>query len=67
MTRMAGTTLNFGSNEGWIAFEIDENAEGLSLAIHLRQRNITAHYKDDKKCRQSVSCHDGGMKMRILY
>ena len=32
MTRMAGTTLNFGSNEGWIAFEIDENAEGLELS-----------------------------------
>lgn len=32
MTRMAGTTLNFGSNEGWIAFEIDENAQGLELS-----------------------------------
>lgn len=32
MTRMAGTTLNFGSNEGWIAFEINENAEGLELS-----------------------------------
>lgn len=32
MTRMVGTTLNFGSNEGWIAFEIDENAEGLELS-----------------------------------
>lgn len=29
---LAGTTLNFGSNEGWIAFEIDENAEGLELS-----------------------------------
>lgn len=32
MTRMAGTSLNFGSNEGWIAFEINENAEGLELS-----------------------------------
>ena len=32
MTRMPGTTLNFGSNEGWIAFEINENAEGLELS-----------------------------------
>lgn len=32
MARMAGTTLNFGSNEGWIAFEINENAEGLELS-----------------------------------
>lgn len=31
MTRMAGTTLNFGSNEGWIAFEINDGAEGLEL------------------------------------
>ena len=31
MTRMTGNTLNFGSNEGWIAFEIDENAETLEL------------------------------------
>ena len=32
MTRMAGTTLNFGSNEGWIAFEIKDGAEGLELS-----------------------------------
>ena len=31
MTRMAGTALNFGSNEGWIAFEIGEDSEGLEL------------------------------------
>ena len=28
---MAGTALNFGSNEGWIAFEISDGAEGLEL------------------------------------
>ena len=32
MKRMAGTALNFGSNEGWIAFEINEDAEGLELS-----------------------------------
>lgn len=32
MIRMAGTTLNFGSNEGWIAFEINENADELELS-----------------------------------
>ena len=32
MIRLAGTTLNFGSNEGWIAFEINENADGLELS-----------------------------------
>ena len=31
MTRMTGNTLNFGSNEGWIVFEIDENAGNLEL------------------------------------
>ena len=32
MLRMPGTTLNFGSNEGWIAFEINEDAEELVLS-----------------------------------
>ena len=32
MKRMTGTALNFGSNEGWNAFEIDEKAEGLELS-----------------------------------
>lgn len=32
MKRMTGNTLNFGSNEGWIVFEIDENAENLELS-----------------------------------
>lgn len=32
MLRMPGTTLNFGSNEGWIVFEIDEDAEELVLS-----------------------------------
>lgn len=31
MKRMPGTPLNFGASEGWIAFEIDENAENLTL------------------------------------
>lgn len=32
MTRMTGNTLNFGTNEGWIVFEIDENAQDLELS-----------------------------------
>ena len=32
MKRMTGTALNFGLNEGWIAFEIDEKAESLELS-----------------------------------
>lgn len=32
MMRMPGTALNFGSNEGWIVFEIEETAEKLTLS-----------------------------------
>ena len=32
LMRMTGNTLNFGKNEGWIAFEINENADGLELS-----------------------------------
>ena len=31
MVRMPSASLNFGENEGWIAFEVDENAEDLTL------------------------------------
>ena len=31
MMRMPGNTLNFGSNEGWIIYEVNEGAEGLQL------------------------------------
>lgn len=32
MLRMSGSTVNFGENEGWIAFEIKENASDLTLS-----------------------------------
>ena len=32
MKRMPGNTLNFGSNEGWIAFEVNDDVEGLELS-----------------------------------
>ena len=32
MKRMPGTKLNFGSNEGWIAYQIPEGAGGLTLS-----------------------------------
>ena len=32
MKRMPGNALNFGSNEGWIAFEVNDDAEGLELS-----------------------------------
>lgn len=31
MKRLPGTDLNFGSHEGWLAFEVDEAAEGLTM------------------------------------
>ena len=31
MMRMPGNTLNFGTNEGWIVYEVNEDAEGLEL------------------------------------
>lgn len=31
MMRMPGTKLNFGSNEGWIAYEVKEDASALQL------------------------------------
>ena len=32
MKRMPGNALNFGSNDGWIAFEVNDGAEGLELS-----------------------------------
>ena len=29
--RMKGTTLSFGKNEGWIAFEVDDDSSGYKL------------------------------------
>lgn len=37
MMRMTGNTLNFGKNEGWIAFEINENADGLELSYSFEE------------------------------
>lgn len=31
MMRMPGNTLNFGTSEGWIVYEVNEDAEGLEL------------------------------------
>lgn len=41
MMRMSGTSLNFGSNEGWIAFEIKEGAEGLQLSYPFESETFT--------------------------
>lgn len=41
MTRMAGTALNFGSNEGWIAYEVKEGATGLRLSYAFTEETFT--------------------------
>lgn len=43
MNRMPGTALNFGSYEGWIAFEIKEGAK--DLALHYEFANDTYEYQ----------------------
>lgn len=46
MMRMPGTTLNFGSNEGWIAFEVKENASGLQLTYPFEAETYTCDLPD---------------------
>ena len=46
MTRMAGTKLNFGSNEGWIAFEIKEEASGLTLSYPFKSETYSCELPD---------------------
>lgn len=36
MMRMAGTTLNFGTNEGWLCFEIKDTAKDCILKINFK-------------------------------
>ena len=46
MMRMPGTTLNFGSNEGWIAFEVKENASGLQLTYPFEAETYSCDLPD---------------------
>ena len=46
MIRMAGTRLNFGSNEGWIAFEIKEDASGLTLSYPFESETYSCELPD---------------------
>lgn len=46
MTRMSGTKLNFGSNEGWIAFEIKEDASGLTLSYPFESETYSCALPD---------------------
>ena len=41
MKRMPGTPLNFGISEGWIAFEIDEDAQDLTLSYPFEEAAFT--------------------------
>lgn len=41
MKRLPGTNLNFGENEGWICFEINEGASGLTLEYPFETETLT--------------------------
>ena len=40
MKRIPGTDLNFGSHEGWIAFEINKEAEGLTMQYEFESETL---------------------------
>ena len=42
MKHMPGSNLNFGVNEGWIAFEIDQDAEGAVLSYPFEEETFSA-------------------------
>jgi len=46
MKRIPGTTLNFGSNEGWIAFEVKKEAKNLTLRYDFADEDLTYSFAD---------------------
>jgi uncharacterized protein YcnI len=46
MKRLPGTTLNFGSNEGWIAFEVKKEATGFTLSYDFADEDLTYSFAD---------------------
>lgn len=46
LVRMPGTDLNFGTNEGWIAFEVNEDSEGLTLQYEFENENLEYTFVD---------------------
>lgn len=46
MKRLPGTTLNFGSSEGWIAFEIKKDAKGLTLTYDFTDEDLHYSFAD---------------------
>lgn len=50
MKRMPGTKLNFGSNEGWIAFEIPADAvDGLTLSYGFEEESYSCVLTEEEK------------------
>ncbi len=41
IVRMTGTDLNFGTNEGWIAFEVKEGVKSLTLKYDFKNETLT--------------------------
>lgn len=48
MVRMPGTDLNFGSNEGWFAYEIKEGASNLTLNYDFENESLEYTFLDNK-------------------
>lgn len=46
MKRLPGTTLNFGTNEGWIAFEVKKEAKELTLMYDFADEDLTYSFAD---------------------
>lgn len=44
MQRLQGTTLNFGTNEGFIAFEVNEGATGYTLSYPFEEGNLEIQF-----------------------
>lgn len=44
MQRLPGTTLNFGTNEGFIAFEVKEGATGYTLRYPFEEGNLEIQF-----------------------
>lgn len=45
MKRLPGTDLNFGTHEGWIAFEVNQAADGLTLTYQFDNEKMEYHFE----------------------
>lgn len=48
MMRMSGNDLNFGSNEGWVVFEVNADADNLGLKYPFAEETYTAELGSGK-------------------